>query len=196
MRLRTRGISLIELLVVMLSLMLVSSMAFQFLWESNTVVTRNLSQSSKADRLRILQKSMTQDLDSAYPNPLKAGVRIQTASGEGAGRMILETQIVETRPGEEPHLSQVRYSLTEYPENSGRLAVIRTSKPELEKGDADTDTRRLFSLEVEETFDWSVESTDWRGATSPSVLKLNLTNKRFKDFKTQRQILVHGVRSQ
>ncbi len=191
-----RGLSLIELLVVMLSLAIVGSMAFQLLWQSNTSVHRNLSESSKADRLRILQKSMTQDLSSSYPNLLAAGAQVASSSAEGGGKAILRTRILDAQLGEDPILYEVEYALQEYPEQSGRMAVVRTLDPDLseERGDG-AQTKRIFTLDVEETLDWSVEATDWRGSTSPSVLKFTLTNHQFEDYRTQREILVHGAQA-
>jgi len=189
-----KGLSLMELLVVMLSLVLVASMAFQILWESNNTVYRNLSQSSSADRLRILQKTMNQDLASSYPNPLDAKVRIDSTTGEDSGNTILTTNIIEAGAGAEPVLYEVTYSLEEYPEGSGRTAVVRIADPDLspDRGE-EAKVKPVFTLDVEETFDWSVETTDWRGTTSPSKLKLSLTNRRYKDFGTRYEILVHGV---
>ncbi|MCA9415615.1 MAG: type II secretion system protein [Candidatus Omnitrophica bacterium] len=190
-----RGISLIELLVVILSLAIVGSMAFQFLWESNTRVARNLSQAAKADRLRLLQKSVDQDLSSVYPNPLEAGVLVGSSTDQETGRTMIETRILESDPNAEPALYQVKYRLQEYPEGSGRTALVRALDPDLAEGDSEeTKVKPVFTLDVQESLDWKVETTDWRGATSPSKLQLTLTNSRFKDFQSRREILLHGVR--
>lgn len=188
------GMSLIEVLVVLLSLTIVGSMAFQMLWENNVAVSRNLSQSSKADRLRILQKTLDQDLSSLYPNALAAGVRIDSGTGEAGERELLSGRLIESDGAQSLNVYEFAYILEEYPEGAGRMALVRSLDPDLSPGRSpEADLRPVFTLEVDETLDWEVENTDWRGATSPSRLNLTLTNSRFKDFGTRREILIHGA---
>lgn len=194
MRRAAAGMSLIEVLVVLLSLTIVGSMAFQMLWENNVAVSRNLSQSSKADRLRILQKTLDQDLSSLYPNALEAGVRIDSGTGEAGERELLSGRLIESDGAQNLDVYEFAYTLEEYPEGAGRMALVRSLDPDLSPGRSpEADVRPVFSLEVDETLDWEVENTEWRGATSPSRLNLTLTNSRFKDFGTRREILIHGA---
>jgi len=109
-------------------------------------------------------------------------------------RSLLETRIIATGPDQSPVLRRIEYSVREYPEGSGRTAVVRAADPEIGEGLSEaSDIRPILTLDIQESFDWEVETTGWRGANSPARLKLELTNSRFENFTTRREILVHGV---
>jgi len=129
-----RGITLVELLVVMLSLMVVMAMGFEIMNENVRAVSRGLSQNACSDRLRLLEKQLNLDLSSRHGVPKYATLEIGSATPVSATRTLLHTRILEQTEKDQVRILELTYTLEEVQGKSGRYALVRTIDPDLAPG--------------------------------------------------------------
>jgi hypothetical protein len=185
-----KGLSLVELLVVLLSLMVVMAMGFDLLRTSGHSVSIGLSQSTKAERLRFLQRRLVQDLQSRLPGPANSAVDIESASPVAEGTTLLRTQILQQKEEAGVDLFEVVYKLEQDPPGSGHIAVTRTVDASPTEGLGDmTRVDRLFNLTTTETLSWQAVTGPGENQTS---IEIQLIDNRFGGYVTSRRILVPG----
>lgn len=193
MRNSGRGLTLLELLVVMLALMVVMSMGFQILLTSGKSAARGLSLTSQSERLRLLQKMIDRDLGSRYSPPSSANLLVSSVTGPPATQTLLRTEILDQPSDPHVELCELTYTLEETALGGGTWAVVRTLDPDLEPGRGpEADARAVFQLRVTESLTWSATSESLGGGPSQMWLNIVLQDSQFKGFLTQRKVLLTG----
>ena len=193
MRRSCSGLTLLELTVVMLALMVVMAMGFQILATSGDSVARGLSLTNRGERLRILQKTMDRDLNSCYLQNGSADLLIGSPSQSSPNKTLLRAQILSQSMEDRVDLAEVIYTLEELADGSGWKALVRTLDPDLEPGKGpEADSREIFNLAITETLVWEATPESASGEVDRVWLKVTLLDERFKEFVSERQILLTG----
>lgn len=188
------GMTLVELLVVTLSLMVISAFGLQILSESGKAVSRGLSIAMRGDRLRHLQRLLDRDLSSRYGGPSRSPAEIGSATPEEGVRTLLRTEALIQGLEDQVELNEVVYTLEDYPEGSGRSALVRTTDPDPSPGkSARADSRPVFHLGAGEKLTWERATEGRAGGGSLTFLKLTLEDRRFKAWLSERSILLEGA---
>ncbi|MCG3196619.1 MAG: prepilin-type N-terminal cleavage/methylation domain-containing protein [Candidatus Omnitrophica bacterium] len=186
-----RGMTLIELMAVMLSALLVGAMGFHLMFTSTKSVHQRMSVLSRGERLRLLQTAVSRDLAGRFPAYQPGGVSIASPNPESASQTLLRANVLVQ--GEEPNvdLREVIYTVEEPSPGSGQRAVIRSLDPDLAPGrSSQASLQNLFTLEFKENLVWS--ATPVAEATGPTLQRLvvTLTDERFKDRPVSRELRI------
>ena len=188
-----KGITLLELLVVMLALMVVMSMGFQILFTSGKSAHRGLSLASQGERLRLLEKMIYRDLSSRYAPLSSETLLIGNTSASSSTQMLLRTEILDQPSDDHVELYELTYTLEETREGSNTWAVVRTLDPDLEPGRGpEADARSVFQLRVTESLTWEATPENVAGGPSLAWLTISLQDSQFKGFLTQRKVFLAG----
>lgn len=180
-----RGITLIELLAVMFSTLVVGAFAFHMMLETTDAVHKGMSVSSRADRLRLLQRAMDHDLGARYPNATSAPLEIGPATPTVPGRTLIRTQILVPAIDGEITLQELTYNVVPSASDVVFLEVNRTLDPDTAAGiGPDAKKQSLFYLGRTENLVWD--------RTGENYLSLRFEDSRFPDRPVPRQLLLQG----
>ena len=187
-----RGLTVLELLTVLLSMTIVGGMAFHLLVSTTKASQRNLSGASRADRLGILLGSIHKDLGGRYPNASSAPITIGNP-GSDDPKLLLRTEILKQSDKPQVELVELLYRVENYPKENGRPALLRTVDPNLEIGAGpESSSHPLFLFEQGESLIW--EATPETVAMGPPSihLRLHFENENHEGWPVIRDTLIVG----
>ena len=190
---RYRGLSLLELLASMLSLLIVASMAFHLLLSSNRSVSQHLSMVSRGDRLRLLHTLVERDMASRFPNPLAAATEIGSLTDSLAEKSLIAADILIQGDTETVDLGRVTYQIRYGLSGDNEWDLVRKVEPFAGSEEVSAGTQTiLFSLEPTELLLLSATHE----ITSPTIthtrLRWRFLDQRFQDYPITSEMLLVG----
>ncbi len=191
------GLSLLELLVSMLSMLIVGSMAFHLLLSSSRSVNQQLSMASRGDRLRLLQTLLERDMAARFPNPMTAPLTIKSVTGPPTGMDLLSSDVLLQDDTDTVSLGHVTYRIQNDLSGRGEWNLIRIVEPLAgsEAVSAGTQTI-LFELEPAEELLLSATREISTPTQSHTRLVWKYLDQRYHDFPIMREMVLVGGGSQ
>lgn len=186
-----RGMTIIELMAVMLSALVVGAMGFHLMFTSGKSVHQRLSVLSRGERLRLLQTALSHDLAGRFPAFQAGGVEITPPNLESATQTLLRAQVLVQGETSTADLRELLYTLEETSPGGGQRAVVRSLDPDLAPGRGpQSSVQNLFALEYKEDLVWA--ATPVVEATGPTLLRLvlTLTDERYERRPVSREVQV------
>jgi len=190
---RYRGLSLLELLASMLSLLIVASMAFHLLLSSNRSVSQHLSMVSRGDRLRLLQTLVERDMASRFPNPIMASTEIGSITGPPVEKNLVTADILLQGDTQTVDLGHVTYQLQYGLSGNQEWNLVRKVEPLAGSEGVTAGTQTiLFGLEPTELLLLSAT----REVSSPTQIhtwmEWKFLDQRYPDHPILREMLLVG----
>jgi hypothetical protein len=190
-----RGLSLLELLVSMFTVLIVASMAFHLLISSSRSVSQQLSMASRGDRLRLLQTLLERDMAARFPNPMAAPIEIGETTGSPTSRDLIASDVLLQPDTDSVDLGHVTYQLQTGISGGEEWDLVRTVEPlSVPEGIPAGTQTILFRLEPDEHLLLSAT----REVDTPTQTRTRLVwrflDQRYHDHPVTREIVLVGGR--
>ncbi len=187
------GLSLLELLASMFSMLIVASMAFHLLLTSNRSVNQHLSMASRGDRLRLLQTLLERELAARFPDPLSASTTIGSITGPPVETSLIAADVLLQGDTDTVDLGHVTYQIQYGLSGEEKWDLVRRVEPFTGSEGVTTGTQTiLFSIEPAEFLTLSAT----REITSPTRTHTRLIwrflDERYRDHPVTREMVLAG----
>lgn len=187
------GISLLELLVTMVSMLLVASMAFHLLLSSNRSASQHLSMTSRGDRLRLLETLLERDLASRFPSPLTAPLQIGNVTGTPFTTDLIAADVLLQGDTDTVSFAHVSYHLRPEQEGGEAWDLVRTAEPLAGTEAVGAGTQSvLFQVEPSEQLLLSATPEIITPTQSRTKLVWQFLDERYQDRPVTREMAVVG----
>jgi prepilin-type N-terminal cleavage/methylation domain-containing protein len=193
MKTSDRGMTLIEVMVVLVTGLVVGAMAFHLMLSSSKGAHRGISISSREDRLRLLVRSLDSDLACRCPTPRTAKLEVGSPAPDSATQTLLRTEVLYQTDKDTVEVRELTYELADESPGHEIRSLRRILDPYLEPGaSAAAETQTLLWFGRGEQLTWSATPETLAPGVAGIRLGVELLDEQFKDRPVSSEIHLVG----